>query len=98
MSIDKLIPKLKIVYQGDDVNKLGFKWADQTIGTRSKVGGNPEFIQSKDIPDCKCCSIPMTFYAQLDSLSDEICFADCGMIYIFVCFDCYKVESFIQSG
>lgn len=98
MSVNKIIPKLKIAYEGEESRKLGFKWADEIIGKRSKIGGVPDFIQSEDTPKCECCNIPMTFYSQLDSLSDEICFADCGMIYIFVCFDCYKVESFIQSG
>ena len=28
----------------------------------------------------------MTYYAQLDSINDEFCIADCGMIYVFVCF------------
>jgi len=39
----------------------------------------------------------MTFYAQLDSISDEICIADCGMIYVFVCFGCYQSTSIVQS-
>jgi uncharacterized protein YwqG len=98
MSITKSIPKLKIIYQGDETNKLGFKWADQTVGKRSKIGGIPEFIQSEHVPKCKCCQTPMAFYAQLDSLNDDVCFADCGMIYIFICFDCFETESFIQSG
>jgi hypothetical protein len=32
----------------------------------------------------------MTFYGQLDSISDEFILADCGLVYIFVCFDCFS--------
>jgi hypothetical protein len=39
----------------------------------------------------------MTFYAQLDSINDEFCLADVGMIYVFVCFDCYDTKSILQS-
>ena len=27
----------------------------------------------------------------------NFCLADCGIIYVFVCFDCYKATSFIHS-
>ncbi|CAN7721300.1 hypothetical protein LJR290_006098 [Variovorax sp. LjRoot290] len=39
----------------------------------------------------------MTFYAQLDSINDEVVLADCGMIYVFVCFDCFETKSILQS-
>jgi hypothetical protein len=39
----------------------------------------------------------MTFYGQLDSINDDIIIADCGMIYVFLCFDCYEVTAKIQS-
>jgi len=39
----------------------------------------------------------MTFYGQLDSVGDAVCLADCGMIYVFVCFDCYETKSVLQS-
>jgi hypothetical protein len=41
--------------------------------------------------------IVTTFYGQLDSINDDFCLADCGIIYVFVCFDCYKTTSFIHS-
>ena len=40
----------------------------------------------------------MTFYGQLDSINDDICIADCGMIYVFICFDCFKAISIVQSN
>lgn len=74
-----------------------FKYAPDEIGTRHLLGGDPDFIQNADYPDCTSCGEKMTFYAQLDSLNDEYVVADCGMIYVFVCFRCNKTESFIQS-
>jgi hypothetical protein len=40
----------------------------------------------------------MTFYAQLDSLNDEIVLGDLGMIYVFVCFDCLEVKALLQTS
>ena len=31
-------------------------------------------------------------------LDDEIMLADCGLLYVFVCFDCYTTTSLIHSG
>ena len=38
----------------------------------------------------------MTFYGQLDSISDEIVLADVGLVFVFVCFDCGEATAFIQ--
>ena len=40
----------------------------------------------------------MTFYGQLDSLNDEFCLADVGLVFVFVCFDFFEATAFIQSG
>jgi hypothetical protein len=74
-----------------------FQWAPDEIGSRHKLGGNPDFIQKANIPLC-ACGLEMTFYAQLDSLNDEYCIADVGMIYVFFCFECIEVQSFVQSS
>jgi hypothetical protein len=74
-----------------------FRWAADEVGTRHKLGGDPEFIQSEEWPLCPECGQKMSFYAQLDSLNDDFCFADCGMIYVFVCFECNETKSIIQS-
>lgn len=73
-----------------------FKWAGKDIGRRHRLGGTPDFIQDTQVPKCSCGK-SMTFYAQIDSINDEIILADCGMIYVFVCFDCFEVTSFLQS-
>ena len=75
-----------------------FKYANNKIGTRHKIGGNPDFIQHEEIPECKECNKPMLFYGQLDSLNDDFCIGDCGMIYVFICLDCLEVRSIIQSS
>lgn len=40
----------------------------------------------------------MSFYGQLDSVNDEFCVADAGMIRIFLCFECNEVKATIESG
>lgn len=74
-----------------------FKWAGGDVGQRHRLGGTPDFIQADDVPACSCGK-SMTFYAQLDSINDEFCLADCGMIYVFVCFDCFETKSLLQSA
>jgi hypothetical protein len=90
--------KLRPEPQGDAAASLPrFKWAAPEIGSRHKLGGTPDFLQKTEYPSCSCRK-PMTFYAQLDSINDEIALADCGMIYVFVCFDCFETKSFLQSS
>jgi len=77
---------------------LGFKWADEGIGRRHKLGGVPDWLQAPEVPTCPSCRGAMTFYGQLDSVGDAIVLADVGMIYVFVCFDCFTTASVLQSG
>jgi uncharacterized protein YwqG len=78
-------------------NAIGFPMSMPDIGKRSKLGGTPSFIQIDDWPVCPCCKEKMTFYAQLDAIGDGYDIADCGMIYVFICFDCFETKSFVQS-
>jgi hypothetical protein len=78
-------------------NLSKFKYADSKIGTRHQLGGAPDFLHQESIPTCPDCGDKMTFYAQLDSINDEFCIADCAMIYVFICFDCNEKKSIIQS-
>jgi hypothetical protein len=73
-----------------------FKWGGEDIGRRHRLGGHPELIQSPNVRKCSCGK-DMAFYAQLDSINDEIVLADCGMIYVVVCFDCFETKSVRQS-
>ena len=83
--------------QSDEARSLlGHRWADPQIGHRHKLGGMPQWLQSEDWPEC--CGSRMTFYAQLDSIGDEVHLADCGLIYVFVCFDCFSTKSLFQCA
>jgi len=74
---------------------IGFQYADAEIGKRSKLGGEPDWIQDEEVPKCTCGK-KMSFYGQLDSIGDSICLADCGMIYVFVCLDCLETKAVLQ--
>lgn len=77
---------------------VGFKWAGERVGQRHKLGGTPEWLQEPDLPSCADCQQTMTFYGQLDSIGDAVALADVGMVYVFVCFDCFTTKSVLQSG
>jgi len=97
----KNIPPFRLIPEplNDEASKLPkFEWAADHIGTRHKLGGEPDFIQGEDWPICPDCGQKMTFYAQLDSINDEYQIADCGMIYVFACLDCNAVETRVQSN
>lgn len=94
-----MIPEIKINLkpkskEAEDI--IGFKWAESIMGKRSKLGGAPDWIQKPEVPYCECGK-EMTFYGQLDSIGDEVILGDCGMIYVFVCFDCCETKSILQS-
>jgi uncharacterized protein YwqG len=96
----KRIPpfRLNLVPLNEEAKNLPpFQWANKEIGKRHQIGGEPQFLQQEEFPSCSNCGKTMTFYAQLDSLNDEYIIADCGMIYVFICFDCNESKSIIQS-
>ena len=39
----------------------------------------------------------MSFYGQLDSIGDSYDLADCGIILVFVCFDCFETRSILHA-
>ena len=74
-------------------------------GKRTKLGGEPEWIQADEIPICECCEERMRFIAQIDSLDadsnlgyweQQFMFGDVGMIYVFYCFNCLETKSVFQ--
>ena len=94
------IPPFKLVPQPLDEAAAAlpkFKYADPVMGTRHKLGGTPDFIQKDEHPICPDCKERMTFYGQLDSINDDFNLADCGMIYVFVCFGCLETTAVLQS-
>ena len=91
------IPEIKLVPmpETDEAKSaVGFQYNSEA-GYRHKLGGEPGFIQDEEWPSC--CDNKMTFYAQLDSIGDEFNLADCGMIYVFVCFDCFNTKSILHA-
>ncbi|MBR1911338.1 MAG: hypothetical protein IJ828_03160 [Treponema sp.] len=75
-----------------------FRWASPEVGKRNKIGGLPTGIKENDYPICPCCGKKMTFYGQLDSINDDYIIADCGLIAVFICFDCNEVRTEIVCG
>jgi len=84
----------------------------KNLGLRSKLGGEPDWIQCDEVPECESCGSAMSFVAQIDSIEHEAAnnplakkavggkqdymFGDVGMIYVFFCFDCCETKSVIQ--
>ena len=94
-----VIPEIALTLSPDspEANKvMGFQHAGGDIGKRSKLGGLPDWIQGENVPACSCGS-SMSFYGQLDSIGDTVILADCGMIYVFVCFQCFSTNCILQS-
>lgn len=95
------IPRFNLVLEPKDENAKNmepFKWAGDKIGKRHQIGGKSEYIDIKDYPLCPSCKNRMSFYGQLDSLNDDYVIADCGLIAVFICFDCIEVKAEIISG
>jgi hypothetical protein len=96
----KRIPPFKLIAEplNDDASNLApFKWAGGDVGKRHRLGGQSEHISESDYPSCRC-GAKMSFYGQLDSINDEYDLADCGVISVFVCFDCYETKSVLWSA
>jgi uncharacterized protein YwqG len=84
------------------------------LGVRSKLGGEPDWVQHPEVPKCRDCTRPMTFVAQIDSMEhdephnpyaigclsgqQQYMFGDVGMIYVFMCFGCMETKSILQCG
>ena len=91
------IPEIPLVLNNTNEIELGFKYAAPEIGNRWQVGGSPTWIQEEKKVCCDECGKEMTFYAQLDSINDKIVLGDCGLIYVFFCFDCMTTKSIFQG-
>jgi hypothetical protein len=82
----------------DASNMEPFRWAKDPVGKRHQLGGEPTSHQGEGWPKCASCSEDMSFYGQLDSLNDEFCLADCGLIQVFVCFGCFETRSRLTTN
>ena len=93
------IPPIKLVPTPESTEArraIGFAQAGAPIGNRHRIGGEPDWIQGDEVPACSCGK-GMSFYAQLDSIGDAHNIGDCGMIYVFLCWDCLETKSVLQS-
>jgi hypothetical protein len=84
----------------------------ENLGLRSKLGGEPDWVQGNDTPACPECGEPMSFVGQIDSIEhkedhnphrqehreQDFMFGDVGIIYVFFCFDCLASQSVFQCG
>lgn len=68
----------------------------EPAGDRHKLGGRPDWIQGDETPDCAECGGPMDFYGQLDHLGSVEGLRDLGMIYVFLCRECYTTAALLQ--
>jgi uncharacterized protein YwqG len=96
MKIPRIKLKLELTDESDNI-QLGFKMAPESVGKRFQLGGEPFWIQDGEEIKCDSCKIEMTFYGQLDSINDDIIIGDCGMVYVFICFNCLESKSIIQT-
>jgi hypothetical protein len=98
----KKVPPFKLTPEplSEEARRLpGFQLAADDIGTRHRLGGEPEPAMNEGHwPRCPECSERMSFYGQLDSLNDEFCIADTGRICVFLCFGCNEVKATIESA
>jgi hypothetical protein len=98
----KRIPTFKLIpspVTEEAKNLPGFKWAGPEVGKRHQLGGLPVHpVSDADWPRCPDCTERMSFYGQLDSINDDICIADVGLISVFICFDCNEVRAQIATG
>lgn len=93
----KELPEIKLARPSrpdQDFKYAGEDAFGNPVGHRNKLGGKPDWLQSGyQAPACSQCSKDMTFYGQLDSIDEDRNIADCGMIYVFLCFDCFEADA-----
>jgi hypothetical protein len=91
--------QLRISPRTDEARRaLGYKWAAPEVGSRHQIGGQPQWLQDDETPRCVDCGAEMTFYAQLDGIGDDFDLADCGLIFVFLCFGCSTTKAVLQPG
>jgi hypothetical protein len=95
--VGETFPEIELIRRPRSVEAerlMRHEYAPVGVGDRNKLGGHPDWVQGEEWPEC--CGKRMTFYGQLDSVGDDIHLGDCGLIYVFVCFDCFSTKSLMQ--
>jgi len=98
---ERFIPPFRLVLHPETAEAAavaGFEWAAPEVGHRHRIGGEPTWLQGDATPACPDCGRQMTFYAQRDFARRRRRIADCGLVYVFVCFDDFRAQAVIQSG
>ena len=67
-----------------------------TSSGKNRLGGDPRWIQSPEIPECPKCGKIMHFALQMDGCG-SLSFGDAGMLYAFACPACKVTATVIQS-
>ena len=73
----KTLPEFRVILErvkpGETAYPMKGGFAiDDHDGQRTKLGGEPEYIQGGDgVPDCPSCSKPLLFVAQIDSVEHD---------------------------
>jgi hypothetical protein len=107
-----ILPELNVELSlSDGTKRRGRKMTKAGLGHRTKFGGSPDWIQNNQTPICGNCKRPMTFVAQIDSVSaaenelgrtlrerGSYMFADVGMMYVFWCGKCNETQSVLQCS
>ena len=72
MSKPKYLPEIRVklegVAPGDRAVPLDYP---DNLGKRTKLGGEPDWIQGDDTPVCASCGEAMIFVAQIDSIEQD---------------------------
>ena len=100
----KQLPPFRLVLQPltDEAQALLLRpsYVDPAVGARHRLGGAPDLPREVDWPTCPQGDGAMSFYAQLDGVPAATAFdlADAGLIFVFVCFDCFEVQALLHSA
>ncbi|OGC68835.1 hypothetical protein A2415_02725 [candidate division WWE3 bacterium RIFOXYC1_FULL_39_7] len=109
----RILKQYKVALEKSDSKESVAGTYPDNLGMRTKLGGNPDWIQNDETPICPSCNKKMSFIAQIDSVEhqsglnpnsvnalspdQEYMFGDVGMIYVFYCFDCGETLSLLQG-
>jgi hypothetical protein len=97
LTIPERIPETRLIPRPPTFRRkliAVMKWRMTMNYRPHKVGGEPDWIQGEETPEC--CGRRAMFYGQLGSLGGKYDLCDNGIIYIFVCRKCLKTHSVLQ--
>lgn len=113
MSENRRLPEIRVLLErvkaGERAVMLDYP---DNHGLRTKLGGDPDWIQNDETPECDFCGEHMTFVGQINSIEhdskhnpmrqdafghQDYMFGDVGMIYVFYCFECGESKSVAQT-